>query len=118
MDAASTDDCPDSFAKSSTCLASSALGGASVHDDETKGLFGDVVGGPDAWGGDEGEVFLAVLSKPLGHVDDFRVMLLDIPLNGAQRGRERGRSIVSESRHSKVVALCLQIGNASDSLWV
>jgi hypothetical protein len=62
--------------------ALSSLCDSLVHDHKPEGLLGHIVGRMHSGRGQECEVLLAVLSKSLCHVEDFRILLLHIPLDG------------------------------------
>lgn len=59
---------PDAFAPAVAGFAAGALCDEAVDDDESDGLFGDVVGGGDAGRGDESEIGVAVLVESGGDV--------------------------------------------------
>lgn len=59
---------PDALTPGAARRALRALRDAALDDHEAQGLFGQVVGGLDSWRGDEAEVGVGVLAKPIRHV--------------------------------------------------
>ena len=62
---------PDAFEPALAGVAARALCDLAVDDDETDRLFGEIVCGFEAWGGDEAEITFAVLVKAFGEVSSF-----------------------------------------------
>ena len=68
---AGCDDGPNAFGPSPALFASRALGDEAIDDHEADGRFRKVVRRLHAGGGDEWEVGVPVLAKPVGKILDF-----------------------------------------------
>ena len=65
---------PDTFGPTLPMVAACALGQLPVDDDVADGLFGEVVGGLNAGGGDEGEELLGMELEAVAQISDPRAI--------------------------------------------